>query len=135
DPRARFSFKQARMGVTTAWGTIPRLVSLVGHGAASRLLLTAHEVGANEAHEIGLADAVSDMGGAVALALAWAHDVCAVAPKAVGELKTLLRIARERPTDVGAEETKRFVDTWTGPEHAAAIEAYFSRKPPRWPAS
>lgn len=135
DPRARFSFKQARMGVTTAWGTISRLVALVGHGAASRLLLTAHEVDANEALELGLTDAVSDTGSAVVLALAWAHDIGAGAPKAVGDLKTLLRIARERPADVGAEETERFVDTWTGPEHTAAIEAYFSRRPPRWPGS
>ena len=32
DPRATLCFKHAHMGVTTAWGVLPRLVAVAGHG-------------------------------------------------------------------------------------------------------
>lgn len=133
DPSARISFKQVRMGVTTAWGTVPRLVSIVGHGTASRLLMTAHEIGAKEARALGLVDEIADKGAALMVARAWAHDIEAGAPKAVAEMKALLRLTREAPDKVDAEERKRFVLAWTGQEHADAIEAYFARRPSRWP--
>ena len=84
DPTARISFKQVRMGVTTAWGTIGRLVALVGSSAAARLLYTAQEVPAPEALAMGLVDAVSAPGECVALALAWAADVALGSPRAGG---------------------------------------------------
>ncbi len=134
DPAARISFKQARMGVTTAWGTLARLVSVVGHGTASRLLFTAHELGAKEAKKLGLVDEVADKGMALTVARAWAHDIMASAPKAVADMKDLLRISRTEPAKLDAEERKRFILAWTGHEHADAVEAYFARRPSRWPA-
>ena len=133
DPATRISFKQARMGVTTAWGTLARLVSIVGHGSASRLLFTAHEVGAKEAKKLGLVDEVSDKGMSLTVARAWAHDIMASAPKAIADMKELLRISRTEPQRLDAEERKRFVLAWTGQEHADAVEAYFARRPSRWP--
>src|SRR5262245_27386129 len=35
DDRARFCFKQVRMGVTSAWGVLPKLLHLVGPGTAA----------------------------------------------------------------------------------------------------
>ncbi|MGH7281106.1 MAG: enoyl-CoA hydratase/isomerase family protein [Polyangiaceae bacterium] len=133
DPAARISFKQARMGVTTAWGTLARLVSIVGHGTASRLLFTTHEVGAKEAKKLGLVDEVSDKGMSLTVARAWAHDIIASAPKAVADMKELMKISRNEPAKLDAEERKRFILAWTGQEHADAVEAYFARRPSRWP--
>jgi enoyl-CoA hydratase len=129
DPAARISFKQVRMGVTTAWGTIGRLVSAVGSSAAARLLYTAQEVLAEEALAMRLLDAVSAPGGSVALALAWAADVALGSPDAVAEMKALLRAARP---DVGPLERERFVATWTGADHKEAIEAHFGKRPAVW---
>ena len=135
DKKAKISFKQVRMGVTPAWGTIPRLIALVGHSTASRLLFTAHEIEADEAQSLGLVDHVVEKGAAVAAALAWAHDIAAGAPGAVAEMKSLLRLARGSSPALRDEERKRFIATWTGKEHADAIQAYFSRRPSRWPGS
>ncbi len=129
DPTARISFKQVRMGVTTAWGTIGRLVSVVGRSAAARLIYTAQDTGAEAAVAMGLLDAVSAPGGSVALALAWAAEIALGSPGAVGEMKALLRHARP---DVGALERARFVATWTGPEHAEAVEAHFGKRAAAW---
>jgi enoyl-CoA hydratase len=121
---ARLSFKQARMGVTTAWGTVPRLLRLIGRGAAARLLLTAQDIGARDAMAMGLVDAVVD--DPRATALEWAQDVARGAPEAIASLKRLL--------DQPEREVERelFVDTWSSPDHREALEAYFERRPARW---
>jgi enoyl-CoA hydratase len=134
DETARISFKQVRMGVTTAWGTIPRLVSIVGHGSAARLLYTAHDVSAGEARAIGLVDHVCEKGTAAVVAHAWALDIVAGSPHAIAEMKQLLRATRAPTAAISKDERTRFVATWTGPDHAEAMDAYFARRPPVWRA-
>lgn len=130
DPTARIAFKQVRMGVTTAWGTAARLVSVVGSAAAARLLLTAHEVAAGEALRLGLVDEVTEDGQAVAVALGWAEEVAKGSPSAVRAMKHLVQQASHR--DVRPLERALFVETWSAPDHVEAVEAYFERRPPRW---
>ena len=130
DVRAKIAFKQVRMGVTTAWGTVPRLVAAVGAGTAARLLYAAHEVGAAEAKAIGLCDEVTESGLARATALAWASDIARGSPKAIADMKRLVRETAAR--DVRALERQLFVETWTGADHAEAVEAYFARRAPVW---
>lgn len=134
DVRARISFKQVRMGVTTAWGTIPRLLSIVGAGAAARLLYAGHEIGAADAKLLGLVDEVTENGLARTTALAWASDVAQGSPRAVAEMKRLMHeaIAHGGGAEHRALERQLFIDTWSGPDHVEAIEAYFERRTPRW---
>lgn len=130
DVRCKISFKQVRMGVTTAWGTVPRLVAAVGSSTAARLLYTAHEVAAAEAKLIGLVDEVTENGLARTTALAWANDIAQGSPTAVAHLKKLVALSSER--DVRALERRAFVDTWSGPDHREAVDAYFERRPPKF---
>jgi enoyl-CoA hydratase/carnithine racemase len=132
DLRAKISLKQAKMGVTTAWGTVPRLVALVGPGTAARLLYTGQEVAAAEAKLLGLVDEVTENGLARTTALAWAADVAEASPTAVGAMKRLLRENAETARDVRSLERQLFVDTWSGPDHREAVESFFERRPPRW---
>ena len=132
DVRAKLSFKQVRMGVTTAWGTVPRLVSLVGAGTAARLLYASHDIFAAEAKLIGLVDEVTENGLARATALAWASDIAEASPRAVAEMKRLVRETTQTARDVRALERQLFIETWSGPDHAEAVEAYFDRRPTRW---
>jgi enoyl-CoA hydratase len=121
DARATVCFKHARMAVTTAWGILPKLVGLVGHGAASRLLLTAVDV-----------DAVTEDGGCVDLAVAWGLEAAKAAPLAAAALKALLAQALDPADDVRAAERERFVAAWTSDDHADAVEAFFGSRAPRW---
>jgi enoyl-CoA hydratase len=131
DERARIAFKQVRMGVTTAWGSVPRLLALVSAGTAARLLFSAHELGAAEAKLAGLVDEVTENGSAVATALAWASDIARGSPKAIAETKRLLRAATTAP-EIRSLERQLFTATWAGPDHRDAVDAYFERRPPRW---
>jgi enoyl-CoA hydratase len=132
DARARVSFKQVRMGVTTAWGTIARLTALVGRGTAARLLYTAHDVGAADAKGLGLVDEVAPDGTCREVALAWARDIALASPAAVAGMKTLLAHAARAPDTIAVEERRRFVATWAGADHAEAVNAYFARRAPAW---
>jgi enoyl-CoA hydratase len=132
DPRARLSFKQARMAVTTAWGLLPKLVAMVGHGAASRLLLAGSEVDAPEALRIGLVDAVCEEGGSVAAAMALGREVAKGAPGAVAGLKELLRQTVAATPRHRARERALFVANWTNGDHEEAVEAFFGGRPPTW---
>jgi len=127
---AVLAFKQVRMGVTTAWGTVPRLVALVGSGRAARLLYTARAVDADEAYAMGLVDAVVEPGEALAVALRWVEDIAAGAPEAVRGMKRLVRSAARANDETRALERALFAQTWSGPDHAEAVEAYFARRAP-----
>jgi enoyl-CoA hydratase len=117
--RAKISFKQARMGATTAWGTAERLLALVGTGAAHLLLLTGMEVGAERAIELGLAEVIAE--NALEAAHAIADEAARCGPRASAEIKALLRSGGERSLERAA-----FIRTWSSEEHAAAVRAYFA---------
>jgi enoyl-CoA hydratase len=136
DPRAKLSFKHARMGVPTAFGVLPKLLAMVGPGVAARLLLTGHDVDAHEAHRLGLVEAVCDEGASVATAMAWARDASKGAPGAVGALKRMLREAVDATySRRRATERAEFVAAWAGPDHGEAVEAFFAGRPPAWAAA
>lgn len=80
----RVMAETARMGVfcrrfgvpLVDMGTI-RLPRLIGHSRAMDLMLTGREVGATEAHEMGLANRVTRHGGALELAVELASQIAA----------------------------------------------------------
>ena len=37
-----------------------------------------------------------------------------------------------RSDEIRALERQAFVETWSGPDHRDAIEAYFERRAPKW---
>jgi enoyl-CoA hydratase len=129
-PRATIAFKQVRMGVTTAWGTVPRLLALAPSGLAARLLFACAEITAADAHAAGLVDEVT--GDPRATALAWAEQVTLASPTAVAEMKRLLRESLAQESRVRAVERSAFTKTWSGHDHKEAVEAYFERRPARW---
>lgn len=130
---ARIAFVQTRMGICTAWGTVPRLCALVGPGVAGRLLYTARSVDTGEARELGLLDDVVASGTALDTALLWAEEIAKGSPPAVAAMKRLVRATTDSIVSaVRPLERDAFVATWTGPDHAEAVEAYFERRLPRW---
>jgi enoyl-CoA hydratase len=130
--RARLAFKQVRVGVTTAWGTVPRLVALVGAGTAARLLYTGCEINAPDAKRVGLVDEVTEDGRARETALAWASEIADGSPTAIAAMKEIVRASLRVADDVRPVERARFIDTWSGADHRDASEAWFERRPPRW---
>jgi enoyl-CoA hydratase len=62
------SLPEISLGIPLTWGTLPRLVNLVGPARAKRLAILGERVDADTALAIGLADEVCEPGSALAVA-------------------------------------------------------------------
>jgi enoyl-CoA hydratase len=67
-----------RFGVPLVDGGTVRLPRLIGHGRAMDLILTGRGVAGDEALAMGLVDRVTETGGALAAAVALAHELAAL---------------------------------------------------------
>lgn len=132
DARATLQLKQARLGVTTSWGTVPRLLALTSAGTASKLLYAGLVLSAEDARAAGLVDEVTPEGAALPRALDLAGEVARSSPAAVAAMKRLVRATAGERADVRALERELFVETWTGSDHLEAVEAHFERRPARF---
>ena len=127
---ARFSFRQAAMGVTTGWGGGARLFRLLGRSKALRLLLTADTVGAAEALDLGLVDRVVPPERLMAEALATVRRIAANSPDSVGAFLELAR-AVEPPSDhLERLEERLFERLWNGEHFRRKVGEWRRRKGP-----
>jgi enoyl-CoA hydratase/carnithine racemase len=69
------SLPEISLGIPLTWGTLPRLVNLLGPAKAKRLAILCERIGADEALGLGLVDHVCEPGSAMARAQALAHQV------------------------------------------------------------
>ncbi|HZF53339.1 MAG TPA: enoyl-CoA hydratase/isomerase family protein [Polyangiaceae bacterium] len=123
------SFRHAKMGLSTAWGGMTRLVERVGPQEAARLLFTAEKVPAEEAHRIGLIGQVVPQGGSRAAAVARVNRIADNPRATVAALKRTLQKVREALRK-GAVEQERatFEAMWGGADHQQAMAAFFTRR-------
>jgi enoyl-CoA hydratase/carnithine racemase len=102
---ARFAITPAKFGISYPQEDVARLVSLVGPGQASRLLLGAGSIDAAEAARIGLVEIVAPEAAAAAAELAGA--ILANSAESVAVLKRGIRLAVEGAARDG-EQDRRF---------------------------
>jgi enoyl-CoA hydratase len=81
--RAHFGQPEIRIGIIPGAGGTQRLPRLVGAAIGAELCLTGRLVGAEEAHRIGLVNAVLPTSGFVDAALAWCGEISQHPPSAV----------------------------------------------------
>lgn len=84
---ARLYVPEVARGMNMSWGSVPRITALVGPARAKRIVALCEKVDAATALAWGLADAVSDDGGALDAALAFARTAAALPPTAVKLVK------------------------------------------------
>lgn len=130
----RFVSRTARLGLVhlglaevPGWGGGTRLVRLVGHARAARMLLEARAYDAAELSALGVADYVVPAGHALESALALAGRLAAADRAAVRAIKALLLAARSRErAGALAFERSLFVDLWPAAAHVEAMRAFGS---------
>jgi enoyl-CoA hydratase len=85
-PDAFFQFPTSKYGLALDNWSIRRLSSLVGHGRARSMLLTAEKLGAETALLTGMANRIGDL----ADAQKWADEIAGLAPLALQHAKRVL---------------------------------------------
>ena len=113
---ARFCVKEVDLAITADIGTLQRLPTLVGHGVATEMALTARVVGAEEAKAIGLVTEVAPDAAALEAAVAErAAALAAKSPLAVQGTKQAMLHARDHSVGDGLDDELGEVDVG-GPE-------------------
>ena len=106
-------FVHASLGVSPGWGAAKRLIANVGKRNTMQILCLAKKMKAEEAVDLGLADQVCAVGGALMEAHALAKEL---ASRPIASVQAAIRLCRNPSL-----ETEIFVDLWGGEAHRRAL--------------
>ena len=126
-PDAFFQFPTSKYGLALDNWSIRRLSSLVGHGRARSMLLTAEKLTAETALQTGMANRI----GTLEDAQAWAAEIAGLAPLAIQHAKRVLN-------DDGAieeawpEHKELFDKAWSSQDVIEAQVARVQKRPPKF---
>jgi enoyl-CoA hydratase len=126
-PDAFFQFPTSKYGLALDNWSIRRLSSLVGHGRARAMLLTAEKLTSEVALHTGMANRV----GTLADAQAWAAEIAGLAPLAIQHAKRVLNDdgSWEEPWP---EHRELFDRAWASQDIVEAQVARMEKRPPKF---
>lgn len=112
-----------------SWGSVPRLVALVGPARAKRIMVLAERIAAERAAEWGLADAVAPEGGALDRALETAGRIAALPPAQVRMIKAQIEAAAHALSRaVSHMDRDQFALSQLSEDHAESLRAFFEKR-------
>lgn len=126
---ADLGFVQINLGLTPGWGAAQRLLRLVGYSLALELLATGSVISAQKAYRYGLANRISEQGGAMQTALQLARELSSKPQPAVAAIKQILRAGVLLNPQTAAElEQSFFPPLWASEEHQRLVQAFLASK-------
>jgi enoyl-CoA hydratase len=126
-PEAFFQFPTSKYGLALDNWSIRRLSSLVGHGRARAMLLTAEKLTADVALHTGMANRL----GTLADAQAWAAEVVGLAPLALQHAKRVLNDDGSIE-EAWPEHKELFDKAWASQDVIEAQIARVEKRPPKF---
>lgn len=131
-PAARLGLPEVKIGLIPGAGGTQRLPRLVGRGRALDIMLTARQVGASEAFEIGLVDRLVE-GDALDGALVLADDLVGPSlPAQLAVVRSVDAAAELSLVDGMAFEAQQEQGLFEDGEAAEGIAAFVAKRPPRF---
>ncbi len=131
---AHFRAPEIALGMNMSWGTIPRLVSLVGPARAKQILLQANDrVSAPDALAWGLVEDVAPDGTALDRAAEIAEKVAAMPPVTVRMTKqTVNAVANALAHLASHMDSDQILLAQTMQDHEEAVAAFKEKRTPRF---
>ncbi|MFZ5573059.1 MAG: enoyl-CoA hydratase/isomerase family protein [Thermodesulfobacteriota bacterium] len=134
DPRAVVCFSEVRLGLMPDWGGGATLSRLIGPSRAADLILTAREIGAEEALALGMVNRISRPGTVLEEALVLAEAIASNGPRAVRHALTVIRRSRDLSLrDNLALELSLAADLIASGECIHGVSAFLMKKKPDFP--
>lgn len=130
---AKIGIPELKIGMVPGWGGVFRLTRLVGQAKAMELVLTASNVSAQEAKEIGLVNRVVKPEALMKEAKALMKKILANAPLGIALAKYIIRGEREMPFYIGENyEALTSILTFLSKDGKEGMEAFFEKRKPMW---
>jgi enoyl-CoA hydratase/3-hydroxyacyl-CoA dehydrogenase len=127
---ATFGQPEINLGIIPGFGGTQRLPRLVGQARALEMNLTGDAIGAGEAYEAGLANAVVPDHELLDTAVAWARKLARQAPLAVQQIKT---VSGAGDLDAGIEAEKAgFATVFASADAKEGIGAFRKKRTPKF---
>jgi len=130
---ARIGIPELKIGMIPGWGGVFRLSRLVGQAKAMEMVLTAANINAAEAKEVGLVNKVVEPGEVLNEAKALMKKILLNAPLAIAFAKYIIRSESEMPFYVGENyEAMMSILTFLSKDGKEGMEAFFQKREPTW---
>ena len=130
---ARIGVPELKIGMVPGWGGVFRLARLVGQTKAMEMVLTAANITAEEAKEIGLVNKVVDPGDVLTEARKLMKKVLLNAPLGIAFAKYIIRSGPEMPFYVGENyEAMTSILSFLSKDGKEGMEAFFQKREPTW---
>jgi enoyl-CoA hydratase/carnithine racemase len=124
---------EVERAMNLSWGSVPRLVALVGPARAKRIMVLAEKLSAEKADAWGLADAIAPDGGALDAALEMADRIAALPPVQVRMIKTQINAAAQAlSAAVSALDRDQFALSQLSEDHSESLAAFFDKRAPTY---
>ena len=127
---ARFAQPEVGLGIPPGWGATQRLPRLIGPGLAAELIYTGRQVHAEEAHRIGLVNAVHPLDQLMTAAREMAAQIAKNSPTAVRAAKRLIALAFAGNPAAGlAAEVASFGAAFATSAQSEGMRAFIEKRP------
>ena len=126
---ARFAQPEVSLGIPPGWGGTQRLPRLVGPGLAAEMIYTGRQVHAEEAHRIGLVNAVYPLDQLIPVAQEMAAHIARNSPAAVRASKNLIALSFTGDPAAGlAAEVASFGAAFAAPDRSEGMHAFVEKQ-------
>jgi enoyl-CoA hydratase len=131
---AHFRVPEVALGMNMSWGSLPRLVALMGPARTKQaVILAADRITSSDAREWGLVEKVVADGQALSEAMAFAERIAALPPLPVTMTKTSInRLAGALDELAAHMDTDQFALASQTEDHKEGVTAFLERRKPRF---
>ncbi len=131
---AHFRIPEVALGMNMSWGSLPRLLALMGPARTKQAVILAEDrIPPADAKEWGLVEKVVPDGQALAEAMAFAERIAAMPPIPVSMVKTSVNRLSGALDDLAAHmDGDQFALASLTEDHAEGISAFLQRRNPRF---
>lgn len=131
---ARFSLREARVGMVADLGSLQRLPRIIGDAATRELAFTAKDIDAERALRLGLVSAVADTREAlIDAALAEAETIAALSPLVVQGVKHIMNSQEGWTVEKGLEHVATWNSAFLQSEDLTeAFSAFMEKRKPEY---
>lgn len=130
---ARFTMSYGRAGLSPDGGGLWHLARALPRAQVLQMLWLPEPMTARQWHALGLVNAITDDGQALAQALQWAERLAAMAANTLAGVKSLVEQAPDRDlsSELGAER-EQFIANLFHPNGGEGLAAFFEKRRPKF---